>query len=100
MSIGAELMQAEQMVVDLECYVATAVWHPGRNCRALLEIREVDRLLQRVSKSPASEFPAVYMERMGQIFSLRVRWAAVKDKLPENPWAMASTILACGTDQE
>src|SRR5512143_3701645 len=86
MSVRAELLKAEHMVKEIESYVEQATWHSGRNCRAAIEIQEVDRILRNIETAPPPVFAQVYLQQVEKIADLRRRWFAAKDRLPGNPW--------------
>ena len=88
MSIRAELHKAEQMVKEIETYVEQATWHSGRNCRAAIEIEEIDRILRNIETAPPPVFAQVYLQQVDKVADLRRRWLAAKDRLPVNPWQL------------
>jgi hypothetical protein len=91
MSIGTQLMKAENLLKDVESYVEAAVWHSGKHFQATSHLAEIHHILKTFEKDPPFVFAELYLQQVEKARHLRERWLKATGQLPKNPWVILKT---------
>ena len=91
MSIGTQLLKAENLLRDVESYSEAAVWHSGKHFQAASHLAEIHNILRTVEKDPPFIFAELYLQQVEKARHLRERWLKATGRLPKNPWVILET---------